>query len=1846
MSEGKPWGDQIRMNGDKVWPWNKSKLGCDINWAGELYDPTRAIEVVVEEPDDPLMGMSKKKSKRRLANTDEHSKSVPMLMTLRDEDHHASGEPVSVPKSRHKRNIFKPHLTPIKRFPCHIDLERRIMKAHELSHSESHVVVREHPARTHRGKSNLYHHRAKADSQSIKDQVAQANALMYHEQMYATETSKKPVDKVFQGYQGDKFGTRGDYMEGMVYRSRMKAKQMAKHGIKRESANEVQAEIDREAMELGMEEDGTEDGVEEDPGDEELSEEEEQTSETYEARQRCACTLRNWSYNQDNLEVMVDEGAVESLIGLAATDDRKTQAYAATAFRNLSAVPSLRKEMIEKGAVNTIVQLPESGSSSTMKDCAAALCNLSCEEGQEEQLVNENAVVTLMVMMQENEELSPICAQALFNLSCVTYLYPRMEKVVKAFVSLASSNSVKIKHITSQAFSNLSKIQRIRTRCVEEGVVQACHQLARGGDLVTRRLAAIVLQNLAAEKNCRAEMVNKSVVGALITLAQCGDQETHHWCAAALHKLALDKESRGRIVSQGAVQLLCEISKTQDKPTMNLCAHALQTLSCTGQEIQAKVVECGGVSAISEMLHTTEDKTTKNSCTLALCNLLSTKDSSSESLQQGVVAALVRLANDTHAVTMRSCALALYNLSCSESTRQMAVQQGVIVAIINLSRSEEQLTLQRCSATLCNLACDKNNRARMGAAKVIPCLVDVINRSLLGKLTRPDGVADTSGAIVRNCTSTICSLSFHQGCTSMIVEQGAVTPIIDICTSKTVSFEIRQDCCAILSNLSYNSSKQEELVNLGVLKAIFYIVEIEKENEATMRRCSVTLCNLSVNRKCRSLLVDFTFETKDDKNMPYHQNIVNIFSLLTNSYSEDNQQDCAKAICNLACNPGCEELLVKQGVVQAIMMIAMVHSVMKDTKCACAKALLNMITEDTLSVMVQEGMVQAFASLAKINDEEVMKYCAQAFCIISRNQEAREAIAAKHVALKGAFKLLRASESETRVTASKAVCNLLTNFESQQASVDTGAVHVLKDITRMMDDPQSSAMVSEALFILTCNSDLREKIVEDGALAVLKLLCTIGADEKQKGASGAAQMDDEATLNCVRALTNLAWDERTRRRIVDSGALVALISLAMNHEDVDTLRGCARALCYLSFYGPNRAHMVKDDVIRALIRIITITQQEGEVAEAEDVEDEEADGEKPAHDEAKDADTRRLSLEHRCAAKAHTPADRRGSVNDRERAEARGESWEIGQLICLTLRLLSWSTGGQTKMVADGAVKLLCELVSSFDRDSDGDVDEEDMQLPGDIDRALDCSIAFCNLAHDPSLRASLLTCYEPEDGSKYNVVYSICALGFSPDLETQWRCAAALRYLAATPHNRLLMVDQGATVQIIRMATNLQSKEETKKDCAAALCYLAKARKARQRMVQEGAIECLIMLSKNADPSTTTKFCASALRDLSSVGDSKLGGGTVKALISLSKEAEDAAKNEQAARLEKVKAEQDAVDDDAEPLSLKDAGKKVIAADRLGLVEDDPPPPPLAIRELNAPTCAAMPTESPEPHTIVHVKEEAGKSASPPPEPVPPIHEPDKQPGKSGKDGEDGEKDSAFFGKLELRAEERSRAPVVSLADEEDAADQPPDASNAAVESELKNVLGKAEMGAIQAAKEAAAKEEEEETKEAEETKEEETKAKEANGGQGRAGDDMFSLDLDTAGDQSTLPSSDNNDGSSGSSLPALDGSSGSTDDQQQEPPMPLRSEMPELPQIAGQGGGGMQGEMMEQSEYWDEDPLMHMRAEQEISMQSYSLGGSSRSRSKKKGKSKRRMYIQEVSDPAEKLSFKQQASLMGLWS
>ena len=93
--------------------------------------------------------------------------------------------------------------------------------------------------------------------------------------------------------------------------------------------------------------------------------------------QRCAATLRNWSYEKSNLTQMVKEGVVEALADLTSLHDRRTSAYTATVYRNITSRKDLAWQVLAQGGAQQLCVLVSSGSVKAETDAIFALRNLT-----------------------------------------------------------------------------------------------------------------------------------------------------------------------------------------------------------------------------------------------------------------------------------------------------------------------------------------------------------------------------------------------------------------------------------------------------------------------------------------------------------------------------------------------------------------------------------------------------------------------------------------------------------------------------------------------------------------------------------------------------------------------------------------------------------------------------------------------------------------------------------------------------------------------------------------------------------------------------------------------------------------------------------------------------------------------------------------------------------------------------------------------------------------------------------------------------------------------------------------------------------------------------------------------------------------------------------------------------------------------------------------------------------------------------------------------------------------------------------------------------------------------------
>ena len=345
----------------------------------------------------------------------------------------------------------------------------------------------------------------------------------------------------------------------------------------------------------------------------------------------------------------------------------------------------------------------------------------------------------------------------------------------------------------------------------------------------------------------------------------------------------------------------------------------------------------------------------------------------------------------------------------------------------------------------------------------------------------------------------------------------------------------------------------------------------------TRQHCAVALCNLSNDK------VGVAEMAKPEVN------ITEVLAKLTVTYSEEAQQDCAKCFCNLSWHDGVQQELVKQNAVHAIMMIAMVRAVDIITKGFCAKALLNLMNDDTCDEILEQGVLQTFGTFCIQDNEEMMSICAKVFCVASQTELGRKHMLQRKSALKGMFSLIRSSRRSTQLTCASAAINLLLNADSRKEATKYGALVVLRVLTTLQDWCQdvhdlAATGVSDNV-VEKLHAELRDKKYECEQ-AITYVLCLLADDADCQNMMIANNMQSVLVLlaqsahrptviGAIRALCGHAIHKKMRTKLIDAGAVSILVWLVMSGQCLqDIAENAARTICYLSVGSEGRAAMV------------------------------------------------------------------------------------------------------------------------------------------------------------------------------------------------------------------------------------------------------------------------------------------------------------------------------------------------------------------------------------------------------------------------------------------------------------------------------------------------------------------------------------------------------------------------------------------------------------------------------------------------------------------------------------------------
>ncbi len=811
---------------------------------------------------------------------------------------------------------------------------------------------------------------------------------------------------------GDIFSTHGDYMDSMMYMSRM-----AGNLEKSTRLNNPKSQSGTDAFDLKPE-DQEKDNKEEKQGDgEDENSNMGNTVTDLNAKLHCVINLANWARNPGNATRLAQEGGIRAIITLTQEQDERILKYCSAAFRFMSEIPLLANNMIDEGAVSAIsdvVKVPVDEFAST--NLAVALVNLTRLNGKEAYLVEGSMVLALQNIIMNRPELSSLCSRGLYNLTCVDGMYPLMERLIRSVISVSSSNISSVKHICAAALCNLSDLKLMRARLVEEGTISVLGTIARHAPTRTRRVCGVIMQNLSATKSCRVEMVLRSTVHVAHNLSSDKDPIILRCVGLTLARLSTEPQNSQRIIQELGVAALCNIAMKFS--TISGITQPISTafqLLARQESVRRPIVEKENcVTAIAQLLHNSEDKFTLQNSLYALCNLMLEPNNHLPVVQQGLILTLISMSTSEDETVRDLCALGFYNLSRSDDSRKHLVNAGAVTSLINLTSQKEAATKQRCAHALCNVCSYEQGVPRMVADGIIPALV---------RLLSEDNIT------IHYACAALCRLGSNLENSLVIADSGGIPSLVQ----GTLQGDMitKQFCGAVLSALSLHDTCKVTLCDSGAIAALKSLAELN--DDASKQRCLVAFANISCEESVRTKMVE--------------EGVVSVIAgLIGNSYQEKNYICCAKALCNLACAESTRTAVAEQGGMHTLLMISMVHSVDRQTKVLCVNALCNLLDDSTVQFMVDEGISSSVANLCKLDDDTIVHLCAKMYNYLTKFGFAMTKMMEKtNLSFSAINKMLENSDPDTKMVAARTTANLAlcTDVEVSSSIIDAGGLDIL-----------------------------------------------------------------------------------------------------------------------------------------------------------------------------------------------------------------------------------------------------------------------------------------------------------------------------------------------------------------------------------------------------------------------------------------------------------------------------------------------------------------------------------------------------------------------------------------------------------------------------------------------------------------------------------------------------------------------------------------------------------------------------------------------------------------------------------
>ncbi|OQS02003.1 hypothetical protein THRCLA_05588 [Thraustotheca clavata] len=1162
-----------------------------------------------------------------------------------------------------KYNLFPRNRDP-RNSPIRIEELKELVKHWKLHRQRG--FWRDHPEKDDLVRALLQHIKTEAANkkrrQDAQDKFRKINEIDEHQQESAQEEDGKPMQMLAETAQtsnGDLFYTRGNYDEGLIYLSRMdKSKQRQKL---LNSASDTSLKTTTNVQHLTK---GLLANVE--------HEKDVSTNFSKDMKVKCAEGLYNVSCYHNNEMQMLAENAIPIIAGLIKNpptiDDTHIRLYCAAALQNLAMSHQARDLMMEQGAISTILELAHTNNGTTKLFCAHALYRFTGDEEAHVRLVHEGCVLVLLQLMSlPNEEIKELAMKSLINLSAV----PRStssDTVMSALISLVKLDRPESNMVCARGLLNMSIMATTRANIVEDGAILALKILCSYRNVQVCQLASCVVCNLAALRANQDNMIKNGallVIMELFNLPQFHRKQTspetqntfdytrfyakkaklldpnyigdlaftddenamleiHMQCAITLAYFSCNSKLQPRVVGAGFVPRLLALLGMRHEETTKYITLSLSNFA-SHESCRVQMVREGAVRPLITLMSAPyADMLVKQDCVVTLCNLMLHPETYKEMVDDGVVPALVAYSEDNHPEIQKSCAFALLSLTMDTSMKPKLVQQGVITALISLAdRCAQRPELRAaCLCALYHISTDVQSAQALYYEGTQFLAVAVLNEPL------NDKQPNISHRMYMHSLALLSNMASYEKERNALVDDGAVDAVLRFLQANStvkdkVSAQYLARAQAYASSLLCKLS-EVAMEHPGYFSALLVLASSANITPNSSNRNDVT--GIITTLRCALAFANMSCSMKGRRLMGKHGEVAIGLNAMMRTGHHETQICAAIGLCNLAIERGpLKGQVWADNTVSDFIVVALLRVNSDTTKVICAKVLFNLLAhDDTREKLIVDGALYALIKLAKLDMEEIRQLCLRSIYNISLDLGKVQRL----VEMEIVRILCGMHQQDYSKDMKRLICGILSNLSSvpghELQMINEGALTIISTLVKVRD-PESRVYCSNVLSNLSCNPDVLELLLKDEGNVIGILISLTRAESKdiRRYSAGAISnlstvsmgieiMTREGMINamcellqrlscdttlalCVRALRNLMQEQENQIKLVKCHGVqilsVLMATTAATADERNTAspaeraeigKWCAELLCLLCRNPGVELQLVQDGIIRAL----------------------------------------------------------------------------------------------------------------------------------------------------------------------------------------------------------------------------------------------------------------------------------------------------------------------------------------------------------------------------------------------------------------------------------------------------------------------------------------------------------------------------------------------------------------------------------------------------------------------------------------------------------------------------------------